>query len=145
MTMQQQTSISLLSQAAISLLLLAILLPVISCSSPFQNRTRRSSSDPHCAAVSEVITLNFDGCEPMTTTIRHCRGYCRSLSESMLESPYNVQNCQCCRPAAGEIPVKVRKVWPLCGSGSEKQPELRRAWIPRIRNCECVPCSGSFL
>ena len=142
MTMQQPTLISLLSQAAISLLLLAILLPVISCSSPFQNRTRRSSSDPHCAAVSEVITLNFDGCEPVTTTISHCRGFCRSQTESILESPYNIQNCQCCRPAAGEIPVKVKKVWPVCGP--EREEQLRRAWIPRIKNCECVPCSGSF-
>lgn len=133
--MQQLTTSSLLSKAALLLLVLATLLPAISCS-VYQNRTRRSSSEPLCKRHNVDIVVPYEGCEPVTTTIKMCGGICSSYVAATLNAPNTLSRCTCCQPS--EYQIKVKKLMFKCDGYEELQE--KRVFLPRVRQCGCVEC-----
>lgn len=76
---------------------------------------------------------------------RKCSGFCRSLTDFLLEPPYLTRDCACCKPY-GKVTYKVEehKCFQLDKStaGVKKYTgDVVKIAVPHEMDCKCVRCS----
>lgn len=103
----------------------------------------KTPTDPTCVRKKMPVTVFYhdesENCAPINYKVHYCSGACLSYLIPKPDSPFQIQQCQCC---IGEvIEVKRRTLKFHCTSG----PLTQDVYIPIIRNCSCIHCHDSYL